>query len=469
MGLCLRITKSQQALKLYGFFVLLKCALEFAYATYSSPTTPFVYPFRFNPLKYIYGFFWFTILFFMIRHDKKQASCFFLEMLIAFQILPITVIYEMKDESTAYYTVICLALVVCEWIVSHLKSIRCDFRLWHIPQAQLMKVCLVSALVLFIFDVYRSHGLPTTMALNIYDVYKLRSSGLYHLSKYAAYTQDILMKVFIPVLLTRFVLYRRYVLAVCVYLAEFVIYLYSGHKLFLFIGLFAVGVTVLARYEGFVLRFWRYFCMSIAMFCLGVNLEMLSFTYFGINVQLFKMLYSMFVRRVMLVTASISFCYYDFFSTHPMMGLAGIFPTWLVPIENPYDEGGLMGTVPHLIGNIYFHSPAMGANNGFIGEGYERFGFIGIFIMMILLATILKLIDGFQEKTSYAFAIGCNVGVIFMLGDGQLLGPFFSYTGVWILFLLLYRDEGLKSCMYESSINLTARQRFDYLKTGMRL
>lgn len=424
MQCSLSIRQTKYSLNLFMAFLLFKTVLEFSYAVYLNDIAPSEWPLHFNPLKFIYGFFWFTMLFFGIAHNRKLASTFFLQFLLAFQIIPITVIYALTDESTLYYSVVCFSVAVCEWMVFHMKTIRSDTRIANIPQGRVMIGGLCLLVFFFLLYVYYKNGAPTLMALNIYDVYKLRSSGIYQIGKYAGYLQALLTTVVIPILLTRFMLDRRYVSVALLVVVEFVIYLYTGHKSQLFMLVLVIGTVFLAMRKNFAELFWRLYCGAISLVSLAVV--------FGVPFA--DHIYGLFVRRVLFVSAQNSFYHFDFFSSHPLLWIAGIFPRWLIDFSNPYE-----GMEPYVlqIGKIY-HGTDTWANNGFLSEGFARFGLGGIILNLVLFAIVLKLIDGLQEKAGYEFAIGCCVNIIFGLGDGYLL-QIFGYIGAWILFMILYQ------------------------------
>lgn len=421
-SLCIKETKN--ALKLYSVFLLFKTVLEYSYVFYLHDIASSAWPLHFNSLKYIYGFFWFTMLFFGIAHDRKLASSFFLQFLLAFQIIPITIIYALTDESTLYYSVVCFSVAFCEWMVFHMKTIRSDVRIVRIPQGRVIIGGLCLLVFFFLLYVYCKNGLPTMMALNIYNVYKLRSSGIYQIGKYAGYLQAVLTKVVIPILLTKFMLDRRYVFVALFVAVECVIYLYTGQKGQLFMPVLVIGTVFLAMRKNFAEMFWRLFCGAMSLVALAVVIE----------VPFVNQIYSLFVRRALFVSAQNSFYHFDYFSTHPMLGMSGIFPRWLIDFSNPYE-----GMEPYVlqIGKIY-HGTDTWANNGFLSEGFARFGLGGIMLNLVLFAIVLKLIDGLQEKVGYAFAIGCCVNVIFGLSDGHLL-QIFGYMGAWGLFMVLYK------------------------------
>ena len=67
------------------------------------------YPLRFSLGKYLFGFLCCFALFFLMPHDGKRASSFFLYFVFLFQIVPITASYAFADRPTEYYFVLIAA------------------------------------------------------------------------------------------------------------------------------------------------------------------------------------------------------------------------------------------------------------------------------------------------------------------------------------------------------------------------
>ncbi len=445
----IKISNGKSLICLYALMLLFKAGLEYGYIYHLHILEPNIYPMNPNPLKWIYGCIWLTALFFLIQHGKQLASAFLLHFFIILQMVPITVIYELKDDNTLFYTVICTGVLLCELIVRFGPAWNLNFRNGKII-GRLMIGSFIVLLVLFLAQTYKRNGLPTLTALNLYDVYELRRSGTYQISKWGRYLQATVIKILIPILLVKYVTEHKYKSVVIVLTAEFLIYLYEGQKTFLFTGLMTIGVVWWLSRKNLVDKFWQFFYLTMSFICFFVHNK--------VALSLFRL----FVRRIFLLSANNKFFYYDFFSTHPKEGFAGIFPRWLVPIVSNYEQGFPNGYT-YQIGRIYYDSPAMDCNTGFIGEGYLRWGFFGIIVELLLLACILKCVDAFQKKTSYVFAVGVSVPIIFGLTDDYLVGTLLcGYLTVWLAFLFIYKTEHAQNkrrflicnnCIFKTRIN----------------
>ena len=148
--------------------------------------------------------------------------------------------------------------------------------------------------------------------------------------------------------------------------------------------------------------------------------------------NLFVLCYDLFVRRVLFVPAILKFYHYDYFLTHPYLGLYGAIPT---AINLNIPEYHTLVQYQHEIGKIYYDNVNNNANTGYFIEGFARFGYMGLTLSGALLALILKQIDGFQRRNGYSLTICFFLYPIYTLADGQIIGRLFF--GVWFFLLLI--------------------------------
>ena len=141
-----------------------------------------------------------------------------------------------------------MALFMAEMVLAMCKRCTPYFFRMKINWWIIGSIAMIIALVVYI---YINNGLPTLMALNFDNVYKLRESGIYKIGKYTAYLQDIVTKVVIPVSLAGAVSQRKYICAGILYFIEAAIYLYTGSKGILFAGLLVIFVTMWSRRPKF--------------------------------------------------------------------------------------------------------------------------------------------------------------------------------------------------------------------------
>jgi hypothetical protein len=146
---------------------------------------------------------------------------------------------------------------------------------------------------------------------------------------------------------------------------------------------------------------------------------------------------SLFTRRVLLVPAQLSFLYYDFFSENDSTFLSQhqIFRNF---INYPYHLDP-----SHLMGEIYFGKPTMGACSGIYSDAFMNFGFLGFILWAFLLTAILKIVDSFSKNKKKTITIAAIAMPAFLLGNSALLTSLLTH-GILLSLLILYllpKDE----------------------------
>ena len=413
---------TKAVITLFLAMLLLKFSLDVSYwvlLTQESAT------FRadFSPMKYILGLICCITLFFGFRHTQRKVSVFLLYMVYMLQFIPITTIYALGNDSTEYYLSLFFAFLLCQMLVGWTKDHPVLERNTAISKTMCLGFAGITALTLGL--IILKNGVPSLTALNLLNVYELRSSGSFQLSKYGSYLLGFAVTVLLPMMITKCLLKKRYLLAGLACGVIFLLYLYSGHKTYLFsVPLVVVGV-LWAKRENFYQEFFITGSLGFSA------LSLLTCVFSNETGLLRRYLYPLFIRRTMFVSANNKFKYFDYFSQRPKMGLGGIFPRWLFPIENPYETI----RYNYEISEIYYGAPEMNSNTGFLAEGYMRFGHLGTFLVLILFAILLKQTDRLQKRASYAMALGIFIYPVFALADAHLLDSFVS--GPWLILLLI--------------------------------
>ena len=153
----------------------------------------------FSLAKYINGLICCSILFIFIKHDLRKPSSFMLYFKVLFEIVPLTIIYALANESALYYNCICLAFLFCEFLVRYQwKDINKEIHLKKIIITLI--ICLLLYLIVYIL---KYNGLPKLTALNIYNVYEIRKD--FKINKYMGYILRVVMAVFIPLIIAKYI------------------------------------------------------------------------------------------------------------------------------------------------------------------------------------------------------------------------------------------------------------------------
>ena len=411
-------------IQLFLGMIVFKLALDVGYAWLSDhEILGFVA--NFSPKKYVYGFIWCIVLFFSIRHNSRKTSTFFLYLMYLMQMVPITTAYAFSDNSTEFYSVLCLSSLLCNLIVGYTADKPKLSRSPWLSKTLILSYAAVAALIIVV--IVAKYGAPSLGALDLYSVYEQRGSGAFDLGRFGNYLYRWAVSVILPAAMALCLTKRRYISALILGVVMLAMYLYSGNKTYLF----AIPLVFLCTLWSSCKNFYKeIFLVS----CWGCFLLVVLLWISPVLKEEIQRIFSMLVRRVMLVPANNKFHYFDYFSQNPLMGLGGIFPRWLFYIPNYYEN------IPYSyeISAIYYNLPEMNSNTGFLAEGYMRFGHIGTVGILLFFGCILKLIDRFQERVGYSLAIGVFIYQIYSLADAHLLDSMVLGPWMMLLFILLF-------------------------------
>lgn len=437
-GLRLKQQNISTVTVLFIAMLLFRFFMDFGYWQFLAGSGDMYGDLSFSPVKWAVSLLWCVVLFFGIRHNEKKASTFFLYLVYLTQIIPISTIYALYDDSSAYYHTLCAAFLICELIVG-----------WTANQPILKRNSFIStvlhwglacAIPVVLLAIFLQNGLPSLTALDISKVYELRGSGQFQLSKYMEYLMRWATAFFIPLFIAKAISERRYFIVLFLCGIQSLIYLYTGHKSFLFALPLVIVCAFWSRREKFYQELFLCFCIGYVILVMlpifAPAVRSFSETIHDVMVRS----YSYLCRRTLFDPAINKFRYYDYFSTRPMMGLGGVFPRWLIPIDNPYADVAYTFE----ISAIYYNAPDMNSNTGFLAEGYMRFGHVGTFLILILFAWILKLIDGLQDRIGYGITVSILVYPIFGLADAHLFDELFFGRWLPIMLVLIFCQYSAK-------------------------
>ena len=218
----------------------------------------------FSIYKYILGFVWCIILFFAIDHLSRSASAFLLYLILLLQIVPITTVFSLKNENSLYYHMLCTCFLITELAVRYIKM-NCRLQAnERIPRVMILLMGVLT--ILLMISIYKANGFPTLIALNIFDVYKLRgSSEAIHIGKYSGYILTWITMFLIPFLLVKSIYEKKFIITIVTSIFQFIIYLYTGHKTYLFEIFVCIFFSFLTKKSDFYYFFYQLYSMGVVL------------------------------------------------------------------------------------------------------------------------------------------------------------------------------------------------------------
>lgn len=260
---------------------------------------------------------------------------------------------------------------------------------------------IIGILVIYIWGKYSNFHVQ----MSFLDVYGQREiSANYNISRLARYFFCMLPSI-IPVFVVYHLDQKKYLKVIYYMILQYLIFCVYAEKS----SMFYLVLAVLAYYG--IKNYGHIIEKVMACLILGVITAFVESHFFD-SAYITGILY----RRILFVPSKLNYDYYHFFSENPFDYLrAGILRFLL---RGPYSEVGIAKTIGNFIGT------GDSANNGLFSDAYANFGVAGIFVMPILIALLLKVLDGATRHLELK-----NVFIVIVIASGILVSSFF-FTGL---------------------------------------
>ena len=291
----------------------------------------------------------------------------FVNMQLVIMLIPMLTMYGANNESTLYLSIVLICYAVqCLFCMMQKKYVSVKVNTTNMDFDRLLPLLAVITVGLCILK----FGIPSLKALNITRVYEIRIENA--LSFPLSYLVPWCAKVLIPFGFILSLEEKKYRKSMCYLLLQGILYLSFAHKTFLFIIIVAGGVWLVCRKRWFYQALYSIFPIGIfvSIFIYQVTGNILAISYF--------------VRRVLIVPASLKFIYYEYYSSHPKAHFLGSIIGKALELDSPYEK-----SIAAQIGE-YMGSPQAMMNTGYLGEGYAQGGYFALVIMSLLLLVICK-------------------------------------------------------------------------------
>lgn len=222
-----------------------------------------------------------------------------------------------------------------------------------------------------------------------------------------------------PFLIGYYIRKKKYIYVVILFLSQVFMFGYDGMK-----GPFFFAVVVVL-----INLFLPKMKMSSlnAFFLYGISgVGLLSYVIYFFQGK--YMLVQTFFNRLGLIPNVISYAYFKFFIQYPPDYFRTSFLRYF-GFKSPYSD------ISYMISRWYFGLD-QGANNGLIADAMTNMGVIGIFIMPIIVAYILRIVDLYTEKLDRRIVVCVALYLTLMLMSMFML-PILLTGGLLIVLLLL--------------------------------
>jgi len=377
----------------------------------------------FSILKYFFGFIAIFIVLIYLFSKKNNIGKIYIYIFVVLMFLPVTTIFAFINGSILYYTMIFIMFLIIIAITFNerkikIKKLKIDPK---ITTKILYFTFIISTIISFGSVIYYN-GIPDLTALNLRNVYEIREN--FYLPRYFDYLFRWQFQFIIPFLIAVTFKLKKHFLCILFISLQFLVFLWTGHKVALFLLPVILFFCLFGRIKNLIL----YFSTGTTLAIIGS----IILTFFS----RWNLIFSILVRRLFILPAFLKFIFHDFFQTNERLGLLGTAFNRIFNFNNPYQEIPF----PNLIGGEYFQSYEMRANTGFLAEGYARMGYFGMIFMAVILGLILNLLVRFTKKNDIGFALAISAMPLLILNDGMLLPSLFVGNITILIGVLLFFD-----------------------------
>lgn len=389
----------------------------------------------FSPAKTIVAILFTLAILLTCNQFKDKPSVFLFNLLFFTNYIPMGVIYGTSNYSTAFFLLVS-ALFYLLALGLNLGDAKGEERVTVIPNMNhlIMVVSIFCLGFVVLYSLY-NYGLPSLRAFDLEGVYDIRGTYDFASNKYFGYLFRWTVTVIAPFMAAVFFSRKNYVGVMVLLIVVVGLYLWSAQKTILFSIPLILIAWLFSGMENASHRFFSCYSLGVSLVCVAGIL--------GVEDP-----HSYLVRRALMIPANLKFLYYEYFLDHERIGLAGTLWGSILGKESPYPRG-----VGREISSCYFKDDSMNSNTGFIGEGFSRFGILGVIIAMAIVFLVLLAIDRLALRSSPKLAIIASVYPIYMLNDGQLIDSIiFGPMLIFMLIVLFYSEYSLKEIYHEGKI-----------------
>lgn len=226
--------------------------------------------------------------------------------------------------------------------------------------------------------------------LSFSDVYAVRAEfkDAFLESGALPYLFPVTYAVLNPLLIGVGLIKRSWVLVVVGVLAQTLVYLATGAK----IALLAVPFVLLLAWMTQSHRMWPVWRLPVLWAFLVVGGRIMD----GITGNL--MWSAVASIRFLMIPGVLTAGYVSYFQTHPHVNFADALPF----VDSPYTEDPFV-----LVGELLFGTEGTNANVNFFGDGFMNFGYLGLFVEVIVVAVLLRVAD--ESTVRVPLPIACAI------------------------------------------------------------
>jgi hypothetical protein len=339
----------------------------------------------------------FVVIFtFMILHNNGLPSYFFLNMIMALELIPSLVVFGGSDLPFLFITLTCSAFIILVVIVRFVKFPR--IRIIRIKPSLLINGLAILSIV-FIASILLLGG-GKYINFNLTRVYEFRHAAAANIPGIFGYLLPNFSKAIVPLGIALSLFYKKWISMLAFIFCGIMIFALSSNKSPLFVPILIIFVYYVSFNK-------KTTYLSILALIVLVIISGLDFYLEESGLEgLWGWIGSLGARRTLILPSMLNWHYFEFFSRNPYNFWADSKFSFSL-VEKSYDIA-----IPNVIGFEYYHNIENSANTGWIGSGISQAGYIGVAIYSVLLGSFISFLDAYAKKLGYQLVASIFIMVV---------------------------------------------------------
>ena len=415
----------------FSLFVIYKLLLDITYITIQSDV--FEYS-GYNKViiwsRILTGWGVFLSMSYFICRWKNNVYSLFLYVMHLMTIVPLIVLFQYNIEYKLW-----MVLAQCICILFMMFIFKIPQKVCVVNQTHKIgfnnkkfQFILITSLLIYTLFIYFKFGIPTFESMLLANISETRAEA--EISLVLSLFQNLFCRIILPFCILWYTKNRHWLLVAFCLFVQIYTYAVTGYKTYLFIPFVLLTIQFVRNIKLDRVVICGMITIILIVDCLYFNGQDIIW-------------YALVCNRLIFLTAKIKYSYFDYFSNHDFAYFSQSSFAQLIGIKSNYSEN-----IPNMIGEEYFDKPQMWTNTGFIADAYSNMGYIGIMIMAIVLAIVLRYANSITKQIPSPYNI--MVEAVFLLffislNDGAVISVLFSGGMIAAIFFFHYIDFNDKS------------------------
>lgn len=412
------------------YLTLYKCGLVFLYVEFVSQvfeSSGFIYDQSYQ--RFFVSWIVYFSLIALLKSDYYKPSDFYLFIHFVLIVAPSIVLFEAGGKSLVFMLLTAGSFLLIKLILSFP-----DVRFTGLVGGNLLAVMVSSALLGVVVIRLIAAGGIENINFNPERVYSLRQeTEAVYFEGIWGYLTAWAFKVCMPFLLSISLLKSRFYLSVAILVLGMLAFGITGHRSMALFSVVGLGIYATRNFREKNARA----LLLIIIFLLLI---------YGLHVFFNDIVISStIIRRAFFLPSFLNYSYHEFFSINEYV----YYSNSVLSRLSEYAYGGT--DLSHVVAGEVLGEPMMGANTGFVGTSYAHGGALGMLIISVFVAVIIKVIDGLccDPRDTWFYLSFTAIPMLALLTSAAFFTALLTH-GVLIAVMLtwVYRCDTLRHSSY---------------------